>query len=72
MNKTKLKELMRQYCIVDSELNDVLEFVTDLLYLRRRELEENESYAMHTITEIYHAENQVNDLINYISELEEE
>lgn len=72
MTKSKLKELMHQYCIVESELDDVFDFVTDLLYLRRRELEENEPYATRTIDEIYRAEVQVDDLENYISELEEE
>lgn len=72
MTKTKLKELMHQYCIVESELDDVLAFVTDLLYLRRRELEDNEPYATNTINHLYNAEIQVDDLTNYISELEEE
>lgn len=72
MTKVKLNELMKEYNILPSELDDVFAFVTDLLYLRRRELEENESYATRTIDEIYRAEVQVDDLINYVSELEDE
>lgn len=72
MTKSKLKELMRQYCIVESELDDVFAFVTDLLYLHRKELEYNEPYAIHTINEIYNAEVQVDNLNYYISELEED
>ena len=71
MTKTKLNELMKQYCIVPSELDDVFAFVTDLLYLQRRELEENEPYATRIIDEIYRAEVMVDDLINYVSELDE-
>ena len=72
MTAGKLKELMLQYCIVESELDDIFAFVTDLLYLQRRELEENEPYATRTINAIYQAEVLVDDLINYVSELEEE
>lgn len=72
MTKVKLNELMKEYNILPSELDDVLAFVTDLLYLRRRELEKNESYATRTIDEIYIAEVRVDDLINYVSELEDE
>ena len=71
MTKQKLNELMQQYCIIPSELDDVFSFVTDLLYMRRRELERDEPYATRSIDEIYRAEIQVDDLINYISELEE-
>ena len=72
MTTSKLKELMRQYCIVESELDDVIAFVTDLLYLRRKELEEKEPYATRTIDAILSAEILVDSLQNYISELEEE
>ena len=72
MTTKQLKELMLQYCIVESELDDIFVFVTDLLYLQRRELEDNEPYATRTINEIYRAEVLVNDLINYVSELDAE
>lgn len=71
MTKQKLNEVMKMYCIVPSELDDVFAFVADLLYLRRKELEQNEPYATRTIDAIFSAEREVDDLMNYISELEE-
>ena len=71
MTKQKLQELMKQYCIVPSELDDVFAFVADLLYLRRKEIEQNEPYATRAIDAIFSAEREVDDLMNYISELEE-
>ena len=72
MTKTKLKKLMNEHCIVPSELDDVIDFVAELLYMRRRELEDNESYATRTIDDLFKAEHEVYDLIDYISELEED
>lgn len=72
MTKSKLKELMKQYCIAPSELDDVIDFVSALLYMRRKELEDNEPYATRTIDSLFNAEHEVWDLIDYISELEEE
>lgn len=72
MTKAKLNELMKQHCIVPSELDDVIDFVAELLYLRRRELEDKESYATRTIDILVNAEREVYDLIDYIGELEEE
>ena len=71
MKKSKLNELMQQYGITESELDDIVAFITDLLYVQRRDLEENEPYATRTIDEIYRAEVMVDDLMNYVSELEE-
>ena len=72
MTKAKLKELMKEHCIAPSELDDVIDFVAELLYLRRRELEDREPYATRTISILFNAESEVYDLIDYISELEEE
>ena len=72
MTKTELKNLMDRYCILPSELDDVLDFVSDLLYFRRKELEKNEPYAVRTHNALENAEHEVYDLIDYISELEEE
>lgn len=71
MTKAKLYELMKTYCITPSELDDVFSFVADLLYIRAKELEKTEPYAHRTINDIFSAEREVDDLINYISELEE-
>lgn len=72
MTKTKLKKLMDQYCIVPSELDDVFAFVSDLLYLQAKELEENEPYATRSITQLHNAAHEVDGLIDYIDELEDE
>ena len=72
MTKTELKNLMNKYCIIPSELDDVFDFVSDLLYFRRKELEEKEPYAVRSINALENAEHEVYDLIDYISELEEE
>ena len=71
MTKTELKKLMKEHCIVPSELDDVIDFVAELLYMRRKELTDGEPYATRTIDALFSAENEVYDLINYISELEE-
>ena len=72
MTHGKLKELMKQHCISKYELDDVIDFVAELLYFRRRELEDNEAYATRTIDILFSAEREVYDLSDYISELEEE
>ena len=72
MTKGKLEELMKEHCITKYELDDVIDFVAELLYLRRRELEDNEAYATRTIDILFNAEREVYDLIDYISELEED
>lgn len=72
MTKAKLKKLMKTYCIMPSELDDVFSFVADLLYIRAKEIEKAEPYAHRTIDSIMSAEREVDDLINYVSELEEE
>ena len=72
MTKLKLNELMKDYCIIPSELDNVISFVVDLLYLRRKELIDDESYATRKIDSLYSAEIEVYDLIEYISELEDE
>lgn len=72
MTKTELNKLMKTHCIVPSELDDVIDFVAELLYIRRNELVDNEPYATRTIDALFSAESEVYDLIDYISELEED
>lgn len=71
MTKTQLNNLMDKHCIVPSELDDVFDFVSELLFLRRKELERDEPYAVRSINSLENAEHEVYDLIDYISELEE-
>lgn len=70
MTKEKLKETMKQYYIVESELDDVISFVADLLYLQARELEETEPHAIRTIDLLHSASREVDGLIDYISDME--
>ena len=49
MTKTKFNELMKMYGITPNELDDIFAFVTDLLYLKRREMEQNEPWASRSI-----------------------
>ena len=72
MTKTQLDNLMDKHCILPSELDDVFDFVSELLFLRRKKLEKSEPYAVRTINALENAEHEVYDLIDYISELEEE
>lgn len=72
MTKNQLTKIMKEHCVVPSELDNVIEFVAALLYMRRKELEDNEPYATRTIDIMFNAEREVYDLIDYISELEEE
>ena len=71
MTKKELEKLMARYCILDCELDDVFNFVSDLLYFRRKELEKSEPYAVRTINALENAEHEVYDLIDYVDELEE-
>ena len=71
MTRAELYNLMTEHCIVPSELDDVLDFVADLLYFRRQEMEQKEPYAVRSINALENAEHEVYDLIDYISELEE-
>ena len=72
MTKEKLQEIMKDNFIVECELDDVLNFVADLLYWRRRELEQNESYATNTIQRLQRAEEEVADLTYYVEEIMQE
>lgn len=72
MTKMQLNKLMDKHCILASELDDVLDFVSELLFCRRKELEKSEPYAVRSINALENAEHEVYDLIDYINELEEE
>ena len=72
MKKSELKELMQKHCIVECELDDVCDFVSELLYRRAKDLEVDEPYATRTIQKYEEAAYEAFDLINYIAELEED
>ena len=72
MTKNDLKKLMDKHCIVECELEDVIEFVNDLLYARRCEIEKEEPYAVTTMQRIQTAEEETWDLLHYINEIMED
>jgi hypothetical protein len=63
-------ELKTKYSIYD-DIENILDFVSELLSRRAREIEATEPYATRTIDDIDKAAYEVWDLIDYISELEE-
>ena len=72
MTKEDLNKVMKQYCIVSVELEDVISFVADLLYLRAREFEKIVPWAHNTINSLYNASKEVDNLTDYILEVREE
>ena len=71
MTLKELNELKKRYCIYD-DTDDVLDFVSELLHRRARELEKEEPSAWRTIEFLDKAAHEVWELIEYVSELEEE
>ena len=70
MTLKELNELKKEYHIYD-DTDDVLDFVSELLHRRAREIEKNEPSAYRTIEFLDKAAYEVWDLIDYISELED-
>jgi hypothetical protein len=68
MTRTKLNELMKTYNIVPSELEDVVAFVEDFLYVKAREIEKEEPYATRAIDRLYGASFEVGCLLDAIEE----
>ena len=71
MTIKEFNELKKKYRIYD-DIDDVLDFVSELLHRRTRELEKKEPSAWRTIEFLDKAAHEVWDLIDYVSELEEE
>lgn len=71
MTTKEFNKLKKKYCIYD-DIDNVLDFVSELLYRRAREIEKEEPYATRTIDFLDKAAHEVWDLIDYVSELEEE
>lgn len=70
MTIKELNELKKRYCIYD-DTAEVLDFVSELLYIRAREIEKDEPYATRTIDFLDKAAHEVWELIEYVSEMEE-
>lgn len=71
MTVKEFNEIRKQYGIYD-DIDDVLDFVSELLHRRARETESDEPYAWRTVDRLDNAAREVYDLISYISDLEEE
>ena len=73
MTKTELKKIMSDNYIFESEVDDAIQFVQDLLEFKAKELEENEPYATNTIRRLRDAAHEVWELQEYVEDaLEEE
>ena len=70
MTIKELNELKKQHRIYD-DTDDVLNFVSELLHRRAREIEKDEPSAWRTVEFLDKAAHEVWDLIDYISELED-
>ena len=66
MNKSELKKLMEDYCVTESELEDVIWFVQELLERKAKELREMELCATPTIRHLKEAAYEVYSLTDYI------
>lgn len=69
MKKSELKNLMKKYGVEEFEYEDVCDFVSDLLEVMAKELEENEPYATTTIKNYKKASYEAFNLVYYIEEI---
>ena len=71
MTINEFNELKKKHLIFD-DVESIFDFVSEVLYLRKKETEKNEPYAIRCINRLENAEHEVYDLISYVNELEEE
>ena len=71
MTINEINELKKKLSIYD-DTEDVIDFVSELLHRRAREIERDEPSAWRTVDFLDKAAHEVWELIDYISELEEE
>lgn len=69
MKKETIEKLMERHGILECEVTDAIEFVSDLLCNKARETKENEPYATNTIDRLERASNDVYDLVYDIDEV---
>lgn len=72
MTRTELKKIQEKYLVFDSEIDDVIGFVSELLHRQAEEMEEKEPYAWRAVQEIESAANRVWNLQDYIGDVTEE
>jgi hypothetical protein len=70
MTIKEINELKKRYCIYD-DVDDIFDFVSELLHRRAREIEKEEPYATREIEFLDKAAHEVWELIYYVSELKE-
>ena len=63
MTKEKLKEIMKQNCILDCDVEDSIYFVRDILEAQADELKVNEPYATKSIRRLEEAAKEVDNLM---------
>lgn len=68
MTKAELKKIMSDNYIFDSEVDDAIQFVQDLLEFKAKELEQNEPYAINTIRHLKDAAYEVWNLQEYVED----
>ena len=68
MTKAELKKIMSDNYIFESEVDDAIQFVQDLLEFQAKELEENEPYATNTIRRLKDAAHEVWELQEYVED----
>lgn len=72
MKKTELKELQGIHGVYDNDLDDILDFVNELLETKADELETDEPTAWNAIQRIRAAAYEVFELREYIETIIEE
>lgn len=72
MTKAELGKIMEDNYIFPSEVDDAIQFVQDLLEFQAKELEENEPYAVNTISRLINAAHEVWGLQDYVESALEE
>ena len=70
MTHKEFNELKKKFSIYD-DVDDVLDFVSELLHRRAREIEKSEPSAWREVDFLDKAAYEVWNLIDYVSELEE-
>ena len=72
MTKVELEKIMEENDVFPSELDDVIQFVQDLLEFQAKELERDEPYATNTIHRLKIAAHEVWKLQEYVEDALEE
>ena len=72
MTKAELKKIMSENYIFESEIDDAIQFVQDLLEFQAKEIEQNEPYATNTIRRLRDVAHEVWELQEYVEDAMEE